>query len=982
MKAVAKLKDEARKFEQSEQWESAIQAYVEVLRITDNAESELPLYNRVGDLYVRMGRPMDAVTFYEQAADHYAEAGLYNNAIALCNKALRYVPNRLELLRKLGQYSAAQGFLLDARRWYLEYAERQLKNGALDDAFTALEDFATVYEDAEIREQLGRQLRAHNRIGPAVVALKRAHALRVEAGEHAAAEALKAEIQQLVPDAFAGEKPGAPTARAAAMPAPVAPPAHSPRRPADLPGFTDYDFEAGASPAPAFAPPPPPPPVPAAGPAIPAEPEIEEPFSGPLEGADFDFDDQLASLALDRVLETPSEPAESGPPPDPDEQSLEKPPGFRAEEEDEPEPPKVEESFPADDDLPMVADDPLPESGGGFTLDLPPLVDAFDMEQVEPLPFLSFGEPGAASEPDETEDLLPSFDFDKHLGNLRPALTDLPEFETTEPLQPIDLDAAFASMSKPSPPAPEPPPTLVPNEPSWTPAGDWAEPVEPLDKAAGDTDEAVGEPTDDQLEWMRPIELETGAHVQPPSATAEPEALPDEADLPFVESISTTPPIPEPLGAETVTAAGLQPIEGPEPVEDDFFYDPANDTSFEAIQTPPPAFGNAPRFQPALPEVRTESAAPPTPPRAPRPEPVLKPAPAPPAATPVQAPAPPPVSAPAPAAAPAPAPAPVPAPAPPAPAMHEPVRAPAVAAQATTRGGTADLAVVQDQIRRGEKVGAAQRLEELHHELAAGGKFREAWQACELLLQLDPGNLKALQQRVEYATALGQRDLLLRSYVELARRLRDQGASAKSTVLYQRVLDIDPYHEEAQAAVHGAQQPETQTGYVDLFALIADEEEDEASTRFQMEERAPTGDEERDFAEMLSQFKNKVAENISLNETGAHYDLGLAFKEMGLFDEAIAEFQTAMKGGGERLKLYEELGQCFLLKQQYNVAVNVLNRALQLPIQDARDLVGVYYTLALAHEELGQVAQARSAYEHVIGLDINFQDASQRLAKL
>src|SRR5688500_906565 len=70
MKQIAKLKDEARKYEQREEWDRAIQAYGEVLRLGeagDGAELDLPLYNRVGDLYVRLGRSAEAVKYYEQA---------------------------------------------------------------------------------------------------------------------------------------------------------------------------------------------------------------------------------------------------------------------------------------------------------------------------------------------------------------------------------------------------------------------------------------------------------------------------------------------------------------------------------------------------------------------------------------------------------------------------------------------------------------------------------------------------------------------------------------------------------------------------------------------------------------------------------------------------------------------------------------------------------------------------------------------------
>ncbi|MGH7470747.1 MAG: tetratricopeptide repeat protein, partial [Longimicrobiales bacterium] len=565
MKAVAKLKDEARKFEQSEQWESAIQAYIEVLRITDNAESELPLYNRVGDLYVRMGRPLDAVTYYEQAADHYAEAGLYNNAIALCNKALRYVPNRLELLRKLGQFSAAQGFLLDARRWYLEYAERQLKNGALDDAFTALEDFATVYDDAEIRELLGRQLLAHNRLGPAVIALKRAHALRLDAGEQAAADALKAEIQKLAPDAFLGDKVE-PRAARVAPPPPAAPLPPAPRRSNDLPGFSDFDFEAGAGPG--YAPPPPAMPTP---PPAPVEPEIEQSFLGEAEDAELGFDEQLANLALDRALDPGVEaPVENSHAAEPPAQRIEAP--IASTPQDTVDPGKDDQDFPEDaDDLPLM-DDLLPEPGVGFTLDLPPLVEAFDLDQSQPLPFLSFGETGSTMGQDETDDPLPRLDFDKIVPGLRPTLTDLPEFETTEPLQPIDLDAAFASMSSPPPPLPATPPTPVPAEPdSWTEVPEWessaeieygSDPTVPGERA---------EETIDAQDWVRPTDLE---FTQPPlePLTSRPAPAPIEPPAPaapFVEPISTTPPIPEPLVASPGTKFDRAPAMAPQPTEED-----------------------------------------------------------------------------------------------------------------------------------------------------------------------------------------------------------------------------------------------------------------------------------------------------------------------------------------------------------------------------------------------------------------------------
>jgi tetratricopeptide (TPR) repeat protein len=200
--SISKLKDEARRHEQKEEWDKAITAYLQVLRIGDDAgDVELPLYNRIGDLCVRLGRAGDAVRYYEQAADRYAEVGLYNNAMALCNKALRYRPDHVALLRKLGQFSALQGFLTEARDYYVEYADQQIRTGHADAAFDALRDFANIVGDGDTRELLGRRLRSQGRDGEAVTELQRAYALHLQAGNATAAQAVAAEILAVDPGA-------------------------------------------------------------------------------------------------------------------------------------------------------------------------------------------------------------------------------------------------------------------------------------------------------------------------------------------------------------------------------------------------------------------------------------------------------------------------------------------------------------------------------------------------------------------------------------------------------------------------------------------------------------------------------------------------------------------------------------------------------------------------------------------------------------
>ena len=154
------------------------------------------------------------------------------------------------------------------------------------------------------------------------------------------------------------------------------------------------------------------------------------------------------------------------------------------------------------------------------------------------------------------------------------------------------------------------------------------------------------------------------------------------------------------------------------------------------------------------------------------------------------------------------------------------------------------------------------------------------------------------------------------------------------------------------------------------------------STRMQVEDPKPTGDEQADFEEMLRRFKRGVAENVEAEDYEAHYDLGVAYKEMGLVDEAIAQFQKSLRDPAQRVRSYEALGQCFVEKKQYPIAAALLKRATEVPGSDDQQLVGVLYLLGFATEHLGRPSEALPYYLRVFAVDIEFRDIAERVAAL
>jgi tetratricopeptide (TPR) repeat protein len=161
MSKAAQLRKKGSEFEQKKQYDRALTVYVQAIEAAAEIpeDVDIPLYNRVGDLHLRLGDLDQAVAYYEIAVDLYTEGGFFNNAIALCNKVLRHAPSRSSVYYKLGKISAQKGFNSDAKQNFLEYASRMQKAGEIDEAFRALKEFADLCSGQDdVRLMLADQL--------------------------------------------------------------------------------------------------------------------------------------------------------------------------------------------------------------------------------------------------------------------------------------------------------------------------------------------------------------------------------------------------------------------------------------------------------------------------------------------------------------------------------------------------------------------------------------------------------------------------------------------------------------------------------------------------------------------------------------------------------------------------------------------------------------------------------------------------------
>jgi tetratricopeptide (TPR) repeat protein len=140
------------------------------------------------------------------------------------------------------------------------------------------------------------------------------------------------------------------------------------------------------------------------------------------------------------------------------------------------------------------------------------------------------------------------------------------------------------------------------------------------------------------------------------------------------------------------------------------------------------------------------------------------------------------------------------------------------------------------------------------------------------------------------------------------------------------------------------------------------------------------------FGELKSELEADVASTDEDPET--HYNLGVAFREMGLLDEAIGEFQKVCQATehghsfNQIMQTYTWLAQCFLDKGVPEAAVRWYEKALKIPSLDQETRTALHYELASSFENAGNRPAALSNFLEVYGSNIDYRDVGERIKAL
>ena len=825
MSKLEKLKEKARGLEGKDP-KAAIETWVQILKGLEedgDPNPDLAIFNRIGDLYLKLREPAQAADYYDQAVDKYAELGFHNNAIAMCNKVLRNAPGRQTTYLKLAKLYASKGFMAEAKQHFVEYAERMHKVGKIQHAFAALKELADISaESAHLRETLEEHLRMY----------------------------------------------GDPERRPAAATGPTAPPKAKPpddpsksgKRKTSSLVFLDVDAPpVGRAPAIGRVAPPAPP-KPAAAPVPEPEPALEP------------------EAVADSLLETVT----------------------------------AEPDTSLDIEATSLVEGLEPTTAGGMLEGLETTSAEFGDIQLDG--------PEVPSLRDEVspDDIPPPAEFEPTVAedeNPPDAAIEL------EPLLETEIEIETPKAKAPAPVAP-----VVPKRPGVAGgASPWS---------GGTRPQAPEPPKVKPVIPKRPAPPLRKTMVEVPPLELEPDF--DTGATDQGHEIDD-----QPLAIDDVRARGGGGGGGGR-------RSGAIDLSLDGLvsqEEEPGSLGfgdrDATPAKPTIEELEGRVADDPDDPEG-----------------------------------------------------HQ--------------------ALGEALIEAGERERGVEELDLATTGFETRGNLPQAQDLVDEILRLDPNSVRHRQKQVEFAFKSGDKAKLIDAYLELADTLLRSDLPDKARAVYKRVAEHDPANERAKAALAmlapvATPPPEpppkpkakvrdsegktpardakmkvrdeaVEAGdFVDLSAMILEDDLPARDTRMKVADEEPTGDEERDFQEMLARFKQGIDENIDEGDFQSHYDLGVAFKEMGLLDEAIAELQKALRAPDGKLRSSEALGVCFVDKGAYVVAESILRRALDLPAAGGdQERLGVLYWLGRALEEQGKRVEARELYGRVFAVDIRFRDVGAR----
>jgi tetratricopeptide (TPR) repeat protein len=137
-----------------------------------------------------------------------------------------------------------------------------------------------------------------------------------------------------------------------------------------------------------------------------------------------------------------------------------------------------------------------------------------------------------------------------------------------------------------------------------------------------------------------------------------------------------------------------------------------------------------------------------------------------------------------------------------------------------------------------------------------------------------------------------------------------------------------------------------------------------------------------DVDQVFEKFRAGIRSQVSENDSATHYDLGVAYKEMGLIPDALHEFELAARDPQRECNCFAMIGMVYLEQGQLDRAVESYVRALSAADKTVEQEMNVYYDLGTVYEMKGKSQDALYYFQKIARRDPGYRDVSERLGAL
>ncbi len=186
--------------------------------------------------------------------------------------------------------------------------------------------------------------------------------------------------------------------------------------------------------------------------------------------------------------------------------------------------------------------------------------------------------------------------------------------------------------------------------------------------------------------------------------------------------------------------------------------------------------------------------------------------------------------------------------------------------------------------------------------------------------------------------------------------------------LYERLLAASPGNREIEEKLKAISSIEEPAAAV---APVEEETHDDANMLT-----------DNDVKDIFKEFQKGLEKEVGEKDSETHYNLGIAYKEMGLIEDAIKELEISAKDPKKHLLSIGVIALCYMSQGLYPAAIREYKRAIESISSDNDSYLGLNYDLADAYSKNKDYRNALKILIEIHEMSPDFRNVKQKMEKI